>query len=191
MVPGGQSGPPRKQPDFILVKFRIEQWCKDAVFVRGPMPRAKIAEVGGVKSIGDGAKVPPPRDRLHLIEQFVLAVIAAIGTIRHVERVIEFASFDELMSQPGCLDEPFGLFAVVARETGRQRRDRKRAFAEHLMRSPRQIGGVGTARKRDQKRIDLVKGIEQKLLLLYRDTFLRGRCWGRGIGSDLRSPPTR
>ena len=83
------------------------------MFVRGAMSRANVVRVIRVDAISNGSKAPFVRQRFHLLEEFVLAVIAAIRTVHHIKRVLEFARFDERMSKAQTVNKVIQLFPVM------------------------------------------------------------------------------
>src|SRR3984885_629803 len=128
-VPQAQSCPLPKKTYRGLIQARIQQRRQHVMLVRRAMPRAEIARVVRVDSVSDRRKLAPARQRIHLVKQLVLTVIAAVGVIRHVQRIFELVRFDELMAQPGGANESLSLLAIVTRKTSRQRGNRERSLA--------------------------------------------------------------
>src|ERR1700719_2718787 len=93
-----KPGSTRQHPNFGLAESGIEQRRQNPVFVSRAMARAKIVRVVGINSIRDGAESALARQQFHLIEQLVLAVVAAVGIICDILRIFELLSFNELMS---------------------------------------------------------------------------------------------
>ena len=67
------------------------------MFVRGAMAGAKIAGVVGVDSVCNRRHAALFRERVHAIEKFVLAVVAAVGVVCYVERIFEFRSMNKFV----------------------------------------------------------------------------------------------
>src|SRR3984885_3112488 len=112
-IPRGQSSPLRKKAYLSLVKLSIQQRCQHVILVRRAMPRPEIARVVRVDSISDRRKLPPASQRIHLVEQLVLTVIAAVGVIRDVQRIRELVGFDKFVTQASRADKSVRLLAIV------------------------------------------------------------------------------
>src|SRR5271169_5544984 len=122
--------------------MRVKQRCEYAMFVRGAMPGTKIMRVVGVNSVRNGANSTFLSNRFHAIEKFVLAVIAAVGLICHVERIVELVGFDKFVADAGGMHELGCLLAVMAGKARRERGDRGGPFAERVIGCPREIGRI-------------------------------------------------
>ncbi len=84
------------------------------MFVRGAMAGAKIVRVVCIDAVSDGAEIAGTCQSFHAIEEFVLAVVAAVGIVRNVKRILEFVRLDKLVANSGFAHEFFGLLAIVA-----------------------------------------------------------------------------
>ena len=100
--------------------------------MRSAVAGTKVARVVCINSVGNSCVALFARERFHSVEKFVLAVIAAIGAIGDIERIIKFPRLDKFVAHSGRADEFFGVFAVVARKTCGKRRNRERTFAQSL-----------------------------------------------------------
>src|SRR5271169_576732 len=110
-IPRCQSGALRKKSYLRLVKPSVQQRRQHMMLVRRAMPGPEVACIVRVDSVSDRCKFARVRQRIHLVEQLVLAVIAAVGVISYVERIREFMCFDEFVAQPGGANESLSLFA--------------------------------------------------------------------------------
>src|ERR1700719_178944 len=142
-----KPGSTRQHPNFGLAESGMEQRRQNPVFVSRAMARAKIVRVVGIDSIRDGIESASAREQFHLIEQLILAVVAAVGIICHILRIFELVRLDELMSEAHRAHECGGLLAIVLRKTCGKRCYRKRALAERRMRRPCQIRRVSSTGK--------------------------------------------
>src|SRR5271156_629041 len=112
-IPRSQPSLLRKEANLSFGKCRIEQRRQHVMFVRRAMPGPEIARVIRVDPVCNGRKLPRARQRIHLLEQLVLAVITTVGIIGHVQRIFQLASFDEFVAQAPRGNKSFGLLAIV------------------------------------------------------------------------------
>ncbi len=68
------------------------------MFGGGTMAGAKVARVIHIYPIGDGGEMPLAGEGIELGEKLVLAVIAAIGVVRDVQRIFSFVRFDPFVT---------------------------------------------------------------------------------------------
>ena len=92
------------------------------MFVRRAVAGTEVARIVGVDAVGDGRHSALLRERVHLIEEFVLAVVAAVRIVRHVEGIFEFRGVDEFMVDAGGRDELIGFSAIRAARSSRKLR---------------------------------------------------------------------
>ncbi len=100
-------------------------------------------------------------ERVELREELILAVIATIGVVGDVQRVGGLVRFDAFVTDRVILDKCFRHRAIVRGIAGGKRGDSEGAFTERTLRGPRQIGGIGAARKRDEQGIEAGERGEQ------------------------------
>ena len=86
------------------------------MFVRRAMARPEIVRVVRVDAVGNRAEIPFLGQSLHAIEKLVLAVVAAIGVVRDVQGILEFARLDEFVPNSGCEQELLPLARGRARK---------------------------------------------------------------------------
>ena len=113
-IPGGQTGAAGEHANFGLGEASVEKWREDVMFVGSAMAGAKIVSVVGVDAVGDGAESAFAGERFHAVEELVFAVEAAVGAVRDVYGIVEFARFDEFMPDARGPHECGCLFAIVA-----------------------------------------------------------------------------
>ena len=91
---------------------------------------------------------------------------AAVGIVADVIGIVELVRLDVLVGNAEALDERFGVALVRFGNGGGIGGDREGVRAEHLVRGPGQVGGIGAAGECDDHALQGTEIREELLLLL-------------------------
>jgi hypothetical protein len=167
-VPGGKTGALGELADLGFGERGVEKRSEDLMLGGGTMAGAEVERVIGVDAVGDRGEVSRFGEGVEGGEEFVLAEIAAVGVVGAVGGILHFARFDEFVVETEDADEVVDDGAVVGGVAWRKRGDRKGAGAKGLVGGPSKIGGIGTARERDDDGREFGKALEKKGFLFFR-----------------------
>ena len=134
----------------------------------GAMARAKIERIIGVHTVSDSGKTARLRQLIQRREQFVLAEIAAVGSVGAVSGIIHFVRLDKLVGQAQLADKFFYYGEIVSGVTRRESGDRKSATGERFVGSPGQISRIRATRERDNDGRNFSEASEQKIFSFFR-----------------------
>src|ERR1700722_14041364 len=135
------------------------------MFMRRAMPRPEIARIICIDSVGDCRELARARERVHLVEELVLTVVAAVRVVGDVQWIFQFVRFDEFVTQPGGGNKSISLLAIVPRKTSGKRCDSQRALPQHLVRRPGKISRISSAGKRYEHGIQPAQSSRKFFLL--------------------------
>src|SRR5262249_17985682 len=141
-IPCWKIGAVREFANFGFSEVRIQEWSEDLMLGGSTMAGAEVESVVRVDSVCDRGKVAFPGQRVECREQFVLAVVTAIGGVGAIGGIFHFIRGDEFVANAGGADEGFEHRPIVSGKTWRESSHRKRPFAESVVRRPREISGV-------------------------------------------------
>jgi hypothetical protein len=127
----------------------------------GVLSRAIVAEVIEVDAVDDMANGALAAELFEAGEKLVFAVEAAVGAVADVVRVVELVGLDELVSDAELSRKGLGVALVRPGERRRIGGDGKGPAAEGLMGGPREISGIGAARKGDDHSAERAQGVEK------------------------------
>ena len=89
----------REFANFCLVESGVKQRRDHTEFGGGAVAGPEILQIIRVEAISDSRRNRAARNFLQHSKQFGLAVIAAVGLIQHIKRIVEFMRGDEFMPQ--------------------------------------------------------------------------------------------
>ena len=122
------------------------------MFGGGAMARAEFVRVVCVDAVGDNGEPAGASERFEFLEEFILAVVAAVGVIGDVEGIRELIGADAFVANAGGSGEAPGFAEVVFGKACGESSDGKSAITESFMRGPGKISRVRSAGKRDEQR---------------------------------------
>ena len=140
----------REGADFRLGELRFDQRCDGVMLCCGLLAGAEFAAVVEVHPVGDVLEAAPGALGLHLGEELVFAVEAALAVVADVVGVVEFVRVENVGRDAVRGGEGEGGGEFGARQGGGVGDDGQHPVAEHLMRDPGEVGGVGAAGVGDQ-----------------------------------------
>ena len=111
---------------------------------------AKIPAIVEVHPVGEMTKAQPRARFLHLREQLVLAVKAALQVVLHVVRILHLGGRNDLQRKTVALGEGYGVRKMRTRKRGRIGQHRDHLQPRNLPCRPRQKSGVHPARIGDE-----------------------------------------
>jgi hypothetical protein len=118
---------------------------------------AELGAVVEVHAVGDVGEVTGDSGLLHLLEELVFAVEAAVGVVALVVGVFELVGAENLDGDVVIGDEGEGSGEFGAREGGGVGDDGLHVVAEGLVGGVGEVGGVGAAGVGDQDAAELLQ----------------------------------
>jgi hypothetical protein len=107
--------------------------------MRRAMSRTEVARVIRIDPVGDRRDSVADRKLLHAPEEFVLAVIASVGIIRDVERVLGLVRCKPFVPDAVIVNEGFCDISIMLRIARRKRGDGEGVIAQRARADPCQI----------------------------------------------------
>ena len=143
--------------DVRLGQSGFEERSRDVVLAGGILAGTVVALIVDVNSVGDRPELALVAKALHLSEEFVLAVEAALAIVADVLGIVHFEGRDHVQWNRVFLGEGYGILQVDARKGRRIGDYGKHLVAEHAMSFPSEVGGIDSARIGDQQRRKLTQ----------------------------------
>jgi hypothetical protein len=128
-----------------LRKPRVHQRRLHLVQPSGVLAGPVVAQIVGIYAVDDVGDAALAADFFQARKQFVLAVEAAVGVVLQVIGILEFARLDIFVRDSELPHEGLGIALVRLRDGSRIRGHGQSVAAQHLVRSPRQIGRIRPA----------------------------------------------
>jgi len=129
------------------------------VLCGGLLAGAELGAVVEVHAIGDVGEVAGGAEVLHLLEELVFAMEAALGVVALVVGVFELVGVEDLDWDVMVGGEGEGGGEFGAGERGGVGDDGLHVFAESLMGGVGEVGGVGAAGVGDEDAAELLQGL--------------------------------
>src|SRR3989441_4271694 len=116
-VPRRKPRKPGKLANLLLAQSSVQERGEHAMLRRSPVSRAEIVSVVGADCVSYRREPARGRQFVEAREQLRLAVVAAVGIVGYIKRIVELLCLDEFVKHAGPADERFGLRPVVGRKT--------------------------------------------------------------------------
>lgn len=129
----------------------------------GALAGAVIAEVVDVDAVDDVIEAAIGSDIVHDAEEFILAVEAAVGVVRDVSGVFEFAGRDHLVEDAVSDGEIDGIALMGIGDGGGIGRDGDGIVAEGFFSGPGEIGRIGATGISDEDALHIAEDGDEVL----------------------------
>ena len=166
LVPCRQAERPGERADVGLAEPCLVQRAHDGELAKRPVPRAVVAVVVEVRAVDNKGEAMLCREFLHVREQCVFAVVAAVFGVLADMRHREDWERHGMVLDALFLAEGPGVVDIALRHKVRGRGERHRFAAEHIVRHLDEQGRVDAAREGHGDTAELLQDDPQLLVLL-------------------------